>query len=290
MMMKNKKTSSLLLILLMLSLTVSAQWSKGKRNGYYKISAWSLKADQHYTDTGDIDPNRTSGTFNISLYGEYGLTDKLDVIGYAPIFTRVYRNEEKSATSGNIITAGEALNSVGDIDLGLRYGLIKNKHLALSTTLKFGLPFGENSGGSDGSFQTGDGEFNQDLQVDLGVPFKLKNIPAYAKTYLGYNNRTKGFSDEFHYGGEVGLNFNSSKLWLIARLNVVKSTNNGTLNAQTNPGSIFANNIEFNSVGFEAAYYLTKKIGVSANYATATSGRLIWASPSYSAGVFLDLK
>jgi hypothetical protein len=45
--------------------------AKGK--GYYKLSAWRLVADQHYTDPGDIDPNSTRRTYYISAYG---LTNK----------------------------------------------------------------------------------------------------------------------------------------------------------------------------------------------------------------------
>ena len=53
---------------------------------------------------------------------------------------------------------------------------------------------------------------------------------------------------------------------------------------------IFANNTEFAAYGYEAAFYITEKFGVSAAYASAFSGRIIFASPSYSVGLFLDLK
>jgi hypothetical protein len=44
------------------------------------------------------------------------------------------------------------------------------------------------------------------------------------------------------------------------------------------------------AVGGEAAYYITKKLGVTLNYTTAISGRIIYANPSISGGIFLDLK
>ena len=271
-------------------LTISAQWSKKKGNGYYKLSAWSLVSDQHYTDTGEIDPNATRGYFNVNFYGEYGITNKLDVITYMPMFTRTYQNEQISGTRGSIIQDGESLNSVGDIDLAIRYGWLKTSNLALSTSLKFGIPTGNSAGGSDGSFQTGDGEFNQLLQVDFGVPFNLITTPGYFKTYVGFNNRTENFSDELHFGGEAGLNFFRNKFWFIGRANIVQSLQNGSLSAQNSQGSIFANNVEFTSLGAEVAYYLTKTFGISFTYATAVSGRIIYASPSYAGGVFLDIK
>ena len=267
---------------------INAQWNKGKGNGYYKISAWSLVADQHYTNTGEIDPNATRGNFTLSLYGEYGVTKKIDVITYIPFLTRIYQNTQVSGVTGNVLQEGEAVNAIGDIDVGLRYGLLKKNHFALSTTLKLGLPTGKDKGGSDGSFQTGDGEFNQLLTLDAGISYQLFSKPAYAKTYIGFNNRTQGFSDEFHYGLESGMKL-WNKLWVLARLNSVNSFKNGTLSAQNSQGSIFANNIEYVSVGVEAAYYITSKLGVSFNYTGAISGRIIYAKPSYSGGLFLDI-
>lgn len=265
-----------------------AQWTKGKGNGYYKLAVWSLVADQHYTNTGAIDPNATRGNFTMSLYGEYGVTDKVDVITYLPFLTRIYQNTQVSGTNGSVLQAGEAVNAIGDIDVGLRYALLKKKHLALSTTLKLGLPTGKEKSGSDGSFQTGDGEFNQLVTFDAGTSYSLFSKPAYTKTYIGFNNRTQGFSDEFHYGAETGIKI-WNQLWVLGRLNAVKSFNNGTLSPQNAQGSIFANNVEYVSVGGEIAYYITSKLGVSFTYASAVSGHIIYARPSYSGGVFLDL-
>ena len=253
------------------------------------MAAWSLVADQHYTNSGQIDPNATRGNFTMSLYGEYGLTDKLDIITYVPFFTRIYQNAQVSGITGNVLQEGESLNAFGDLDIGVRYLLYKKKNLSFSTTLKFGLPTGKNSGGSDGSYQTGDGEFNQLLTVDAGISYQLFQKPSYAKTFIGFNNRTQGFSDEFQYGFETGIKL-FDKLWILGRLHSVNSLQNGTLTAQNTQGSIFANNIEYVAVGGEAAYYITKKLGVTLNYTSAISGRIIYANPSISGGIFLDLK
>lgn len=288
--MNSKQLTLLVFLICLCSKPAFSQWTKGKGKGYYKLSAWYLESDQHYTDTGDIDPNITRGQFNINFYGEYGLTNKLDVIAYIPFFSRVYQNDVISGTTGGTIGVGEDLNSIGDIDLGLSYGFINTGKFALSGTLKFGLPTGNDSGGSDGSYQTGDGEFNQTLLINGGAPFKLGKKEFYSKAYLGYNNRSQGFSDEFRSGFEIGTNFFNKKLWLLGRSDIVKSLKNGSLNAQNSQGSIFANNIEYVSLGGEAAYYITKKLGVSLNYTSTISGRIIYANPSIAVGVFLDIK
>ncbi|WP_299104022.1 hypothetical protein [uncultured Tenacibaculum sp.] len=285
-----KKYILIAMVFAMSSTSIMAQWSKGKGKGYYKLSAWYLKSDQHYTDTGAIDPNVTRTQFNTNIYAEYGISDKIDVIAYVPFFARTAQNNQISGTNNNTIQQGEGFNSFGDIDLGARYAFYKKGQWAADVKLLLGIPTGNDRGGSDGSFQTGDGEFNQYLSTSLGFSNSFGSVPFYAKTYIGYNNRSEGFSDEFRGGFETGFNLFNNKLWLIGRLNILKSIKNGTLTAANSNGSIFANNIEFTSFGFEAAYYITKKLGVSASFDSAVSGRIIAANPSFSGGVFLDIK
>ncbi len=269
---------------------LNAQWVKGKKNGYYKLSAWSLVSDQHYTDTGAIDPNATRGLFNLNVYGEYGITDKLDAIVYVPFFSRTYQNDQVSATTGEIIQEGEAINSIGDIDIVLRYSILQNSKMALATTVKLGLPTGNDAGGSDGSFQTGDGEFNQMLQLNFGFPFSIKKASLYAKTFIGYNNRTQDFSDELHFGAESGISLFKKKVLLLGRFKRVQSLKNGDKSAINAQGSIFANNIEYTNLEGEVAYYITKKLGASFTYSSAIEGRIIYANASISGGVFLVIK
>ena len=284
-----KKFHLLLLGFFVFSHLCFGQWTREKGNGYYKLSAWYLEADQHYTDTGAIEPNATRGQFNVNLYAEYGLTNRWNVVGYVPFFARTYQNDIFSRTTGELISEGESVNSIGDIDLGVAYGLIQKEKLAMSVTVLFGLPTGNDSGGSDGSYQNGDGEFNQMLRIAAGSPFTVANFPSYAKAYTGYNNRTQNFSDEFRFGAELGMQF-FNRLWVAGKLDVIQSLKNGSLSAQNNQGSIFANNVEFVGLGAEVAYYISPKLGVSANYGGALDGRIIYADPSFSLGVFLDIK
>lgn len=274
----------------LLSQSIFAQWTHEKGKGYYKLSAWYLEADQHYTPDGDIASNATRTQFNTNIYAEYGISDKFDVIAFVPFFARTTQNDEISGTTGELISPGEAVNSIGDIDLSLRYGILKKGNFAWSASLLLGLPTGESSGGRDGTFQTGDGEFNQQIRTDLGVSFGLGSLSNYAKAYAGFNNRTENFSDELRIGAEIGSNIIAKKLWLIGRLDILQSLQNGSSGTQTSQGSVFANNIEFVSLGAEAAYYFTKKLGVSLGFASAVAGSFVFAAPSFTGGVFLDIK
>ena len=248
--------------------------------------------DKHYTDAGLTDPNVTTGIFNTFLYAEYGLTDRVTGIFNGAVFSRNYMNNLVSRTTNEVLVAGEALNSVGDIDIGLKYGLTKpGAKFPVSVSLTLGLPTGTNGAGALNNLQTGDGEFNQLLQVDIGNGFKINDSTnGYFSAYAGVNNRTQGFSEEFRFGLEFGAGLFDQKLWIIARLNAIESFKNGDTAATTTSTSIFANNSEFTSAGLELNYYLTKQVGVSVSAAGAFRGEIIAAAPSYSVGVFLDLK
>lgn len=260
-------------------------WPQPKGNGYLKLSQWWLVSNQHFTDTGLIDPNVTSGIFNTSIYLEYGITDKLTVTGYIPFFSRATNNNLVSATTGEILTAGDAINSFGDTDLGLTYALTSGT-INTSASLIFGLPLGNDAGGAQLNLQTGDGEFNQVLKVDAGFGYKVGKVNAYGNVYLGYNNRSNGFSDEFRFGAETGYKLFGEKLLAIVRVFGVLSTFNGDTAEGQNSTSVFANNAEHISFSPELNYNVNENWGVSASVAGAFYGRLIFASPSYSVGVY----
>jgi len=275
--------------------TISAQaggpWPQPKGKGFFKLSEWWIIFDQHFTDEARLDPNVTTGIFTTAFYGEYGFTDRLTGIVYAPLLTRNYMNNLRSSTTDEVLVPGEALNAVGDIDIAVKYGLTApGSRFPISATLLLGLPTGTPVAGTLNNLQTGDGEFNQLLQVDAGTGFKIGNTDAYTSAYLGFNHRTEGFSEEVRFGAEFGAGLFDRKLWLIGRLNVIESLKNGDTAETITSTGIFANNTEFVSIGVEANYYLTSKWGVSASVAGAVRGEIIAAAPSYSVGVFYDLK
>ncbi|MDX2248694.1 MAG: hypothetical protein SF052_18050 [Bacteroidia bacterium] len=287
-----KISSSILTILFLLRVQVSLAgggWPQEKGHGYFKVSQWWLVSHQHFTDVGLIDPNVTNKLFNTSFYGEYGITPRLTGIIYAPFYSRALFNSIVSGTTGEVLVPGEAINSFGDTDISLKYGLTPKKSVALSATLTLGLPLGNDRGGSQGNLQTGDGEFNQLLQIDMGKSYKLLGQNAYANVYAGFNNRTSGFSDEFRFGVETGVQLFDNRLIALVRVYGVKSLKNGSLADAITSTSVFANNSEHITVSPEVAWKFGKNWGVSATAGGAVYGRIIFASPAYSAGVFLTI-
>ena len=296
--MKNTKNLIQSFAILMLGLLASQQaisgggWPQPKGKGYFKLAEWWIKADQHYTDAGRIDPNITTAIYSTTFYGEYGFTDRLTGIVYFPFFSRALTYNQVSNTTGEILIPGEAINSIGDTDISFKYGVTKpGSPIAVSASVLFGLPLGKDVGGTLNNLQTGDGEFNQMFRIDAGTSFRLiPNTSSYVNIYSGVNNRTNDFSDEFRYGLELGIGLASERLWFAGKLDGVESFRNGATAAEVTSTSIFANNTEFTSFTMEAAYYVKDNIGVSASIGTAFRGEIILARPSYSVGVFLHLR
>lgn len=285
-------TYIILLLLLPAFSYAGGGWTLPKGGAYYKVSQWWVVASKHYTTNGGVNPNPKTGIFNTSLYAEYGITDRLTGIAYFPFLSRNARSEQIALTPGMISVPEESITSLGDTDIGFKYALSKpGSKFAFAGTIQFGIPLGNDAGGSDRSLQTGDGEFNQLIRFDLSRSFSIGKINTYANIYTGFNNRTKDFSDEFRAGGELGANFINGKLWAIVRFDLIESLQNGSSTADNGTGvTVFANNTEYFAYTYELAYYVTQKLGISAATGRVFNASLILAAPSYSVGIFLDLK
>ena len=281
---------SAFLLLALLSTGLAAQsgpWSQDKGASYLKLYSYALRFDEHYTGAGELDPNVTIGFYQVALYGEYGLTDRLDLVGNVPVFARNVINRQISGTTGEELAPGEALNGLGDPELGLRYGITQpGARFPVAVGLNLGLPLGRTGEGPGGVLQTGDGEFNQLIYLSTGTSFPLGNLSGYAWANTGWNNRSNGFSDEWRFGVEVGIGPANQRWGAAARVRGVESLQNGErLPTGAEATGIFANNAEFLAVGAEVRLRMTERLGLSAGVDSAVAGRVIAAGTSWSVGV-----
>ncbi len=264
-------------------------WPQQKGKGYFKLGQNFIVADNFFNLQGDVIDITTISLYTTSFYGEYGITDRLTGVLYMPFFVRSTLNEVERRQSGNI-EPGDELNSFGDTDIGFKYGLIQGKSIALAATVTFGLPLGKTAEGTTDAgepriLQTGDGEFNQMLMIDASHSFYPN--PIYVSLGLGYNNRTKGFSDEVRVNGEIG--YQPSSHWNLAmKVFITQSTNNGDSGGGAGSG-VFGNNVEYVSFGPEVSYTFKENFGAVASVAFASSGQNLLAAPNYGVGVFLKL-
>ena len=277
-------TICFLLILFSNQAKAGGGWPIPKGKGYLKLSQFSIRSDSFFAPSGDIIDISTASIYITSLYGEYGISDRFGVVAYMPLFARATLNEQVTP-NGNVLAVGDAVNSLGDFDLSLKYGLITNKPIVVSTTLTFGLPFGNDMGGDTGVLQTGDGELN--IMLGLEASRSFNEGKGYINTLLAFNNRSQSFSDELRYGIEIGHSI-SKKFSGAIKVLSVNSLNNGS-DFETPSNGIFSNNIEYLAITPEINYSLNDKYGISGSIGFAASGRRVLASPNYSLGVFLKI-
>ncbi len=258
-------------------------WPQKKKGGYVKFGQNFIISSSYYGPDGSITDITTVQLFTTSVYAEYGFTNRITGLLYFPFFVRNTLNEIQYNQSGNTVP-GDFVNSIGDTEIGIKVGILVDKAIVVSGTLLLGLPFGDTSGGESGILQTGDGEFNQFLKIDASHSFYP--APIYVSAYGGFNNRTKGFSDEVRFGAEIGFTF--KKFIPILKLNLVQSLFNG--DAEVVQNGIFSNNTEYVSPTIELNYMLKEKFGITASGGFAFSGKNILASPNWGVGAFLTFE
>ena len=200
---------------------------------------------------------------------------------YFPFFVRNTVNEGVGEITGQVLQPGLERNGIGDLTLGFRYRLLQKNRWVVSTTFLAGLPTGISD--DPQLLNTGDGEFNQNIQVDVGYG----GDKWYATGYLGFNNRTQGFSEEIRFEAEVGFQPGIKGLILGMKFTGVESLDNGDPSDRGN--GLFANNVEYLSPQITAAWQADNGLGVSARVGGAFYARNALAAPGMELGVFYKL-
>ena len=274
------KKSIVIILLAAPFVVLAGGWPKKKGSGYYKFGYSFINGLNFFDKAGTKQSLQPSLKFStLSVYGEYGLTDKLTAIAYVP-FATTAKLEAANGLSATSIT------TMGDMDLGFRLGLITDRPNVVSLSYQAGLPTGRTStdtSGGEGSLQTGDGELNHLLKIETG--HSLKN-GFYASSFLGVNFRSNGFSEEIRFGGEIGHIYEG--LISILKFQSVNSLQNGD-NTDAANSNIFNNNMEILSVAPEIALLISDKLGISVNYTIYLSGKKTLANPNTTIGIFVDL-
>jgi protein XagA len=260
------------------SVSAAQAWTKAENSGFYKLDFTRVASSRVFDTHGEVLPFRPTRNNTLSVYGEYGITNKLTLIGYVPFLVANRFDASKTTTGVDLPAVNET--SFGDVDVSFRYQLYNKKGLSVSANVLLGLPTGNSK--QENGLLTGDGEFNQMVKIAAGTG-KAK---WWTQGAVGFNNRTNDFSDEFRYDFEFGYKFFNDRLLAIFKINGIESLDNGT--AKENGVGLYANNVEFGGFGPEILYYVSKKknIGVSFRLGRSFKGRNVLGGPSFSVGAF----
>jgi len=257
-------------------------WTQPRGHGYYKLGIRHVSATRFYEPGGNTIPIPTLRTYTVSFYGEHGLTDRLTLVAYVPFYDRITLNRQVGRESGFEFFEGDAVSGIADADLGLRIGLVQNRPTVVSAGFKVGLPLGRDE--QENGLLTGDGEWNQ--TVTLGAGHSFYPAPAYAKAAAGFNNRTRGYSDEVVYLVEGGYTFRQA-VTLAVRIQGVASLKNGDDAVLGGTGGLYANNQQYLAYGLEVGYTHRDAYGISFSVEGATLAENVLAAPAFSVGLFV---
>ncbi|MCE2504255.1 MAG: hypothetical protein J4G05_09405 [Chlorobi bacterium] len=259
-------------------------WPQEKGSGYYKLGLNVVRSDMFYESDGQRTSIPTLSNYTVSLYGEQGITDRITGILYLPFLKRITLNRQVGEPSGFVFFEGDEATGIADADVGVRVGLLQTGGTVVTAGLKLGLPLGSDD--QEYGLYTGDGEFNQ--IITAGVGYSFYPVPAYSSAYVGLNNRSNGYSEEFLYGLEIGYTF-GERVNVIGRLTGLNSLKNGNPDVTGGMEGSSANNQSYLVYGLEGAWQITGTFGVSVGVSSAFFGRNALSAPAFSLGLFLKI-
>ncbi|RSK49907.1 hypothetical protein [Hymenobacter rigui] len=181
-------------------------WTRKKKRGYAKVGLTLVGSSRYHTLGGQLIETARYRQQLLSLYGEYGLTDRLETVVNLPLYRRATFPET---------TPGQG---IGDAEVGLRYGLLRGRWplaVGVAVELPTGNPrtrgYSRQDPRSFVQLPTGDGELN--IWTRAALSHSLG--PAFLTLEAAYNQRTRGFTSQYSYGVQVGYRL-GQRLWLTA--------------------------------------------------------------------------
>jgi len=280
----HREALTLLLIFCPAEFLRAGGWTQQEGRGFYKLGFQLIEANRFYEPSGNKTSITPLGDYTLSVYGEYGITNWLTGTAYVPFYKRNTLDQVVGRQSGTVYFGGDQTSSFADVNLGVRVGVIQQSPTVLAVGVLLGLPVGNST--HPNGLLSGDGEFNQLVSLEIGHSFHP--LPMFATCQVGLNNRTRGFSDEFHYGAQAGYTI-ANLVTLVAQCHGVESLNNGASEVTGGVSGLYANNQEFLEFGLEGMYNLSDAYGVSFGAATATHGRNVLSAVKCSIGLSLKM-
>ena len=256
------------------SIAHAGGWTQPKGKGYFKLSQQIIRAESLFHATGSKTEIPAVSGYTTSIYGEFGLLDRVTLVGYMPVYTNF----------GIDIEGFDSTTGLGDWDLGVRIGLITGGPTVVSLQALAGLPLGDSGG--DIVLWSGDGEFNQHFSLQVG--HSLYPVPAYLKGEIGYNNRKSSdsrddnYADELRYSLQAGYTI-AERVGVALSLRGIKALDRA--DDEFHP----RNDVEYLSYGPQVDFFVTPNAGITASMTRFTRAHNMLNAPTWEFGVFLKL-
>jgi len=199
-----------------------ALYSKLSYNYYFTVDTFDGDCHKHRNSNGSSFRDE-----NITWYNEYGFIDNFTLfasIPYKMLYSRV-KSIEMVGDAKRLKSSSERYDGLGDVDVGFRYGLLKDPVvLSLQALTKVAWFY-------DGGEEVPPGNNQNDYELKLLVGKSLWPFPGYCGLELGYRWRTSAPSDEYRYLVEFGMN-PTEKFSCRMKLDGIASVKNASLPKQ----------------------------------------------------------
>lgn len=182
------------------SLARAGAWVQPPGGRYVKASLLGLRADSRWDCRGNLEPADPSGAFvdrQILLYGEFGWTDRVTLVG-----SWAYKDQQVEAEPAF------GTRSTGDLRVGTRVGLVRAGARVLSLEGMLSIPTYPASDLSRPPAEraqylpAGSGRVEAELRLQAGL--SLHPWPLYANLDAGYRARGGSFQDQWLATAELG--------------------------------------------------------------------------------------
>jgi hypothetical protein len=270
------KLFNTILVLLISHLSYSqSPWVKGKNKGYFQLGVSNISYNQVVYNSNVLPALGDTRDFTAQLYGEYGLSKKLDATIVLPFKNIGYKN-----TGGTI---NESISGIGNTTFGLKY-LLQDAKWKIST----GIQFSANTITKNNAkgLRTGFDATTILPYVTIGSSSKK----WYYYTNLGYGYMSNNYSDYIKIGAEVGYNFAPrAHVMLVSELknNVAKENFYTTDNIAYRGTATYLDRQNYIAIGLKLNYeFIPNKFGVNFAVIGAVSNENAPAAPSINFGIY----
>lgn len=266
-----------LLFLTSTTLYAGGPWANGKGHGYAQVGISLNYYHSIFSANGKTSLNRAVHDNTYQLYSEYGLTNKLSLIGFIP-FKSLRTSEPPIGNPQNLLPAG-SLNAFGNISVAGKYTFFdKNVHLAGQLLVETNTHSLKNQIG----LRTG-------YSAWALVPSFLAGASSnkfYGFLNAGYAFRSNGYSEEVRADIEVGYQ-PAKQLWIALVFNNKFSMKNGAVaEGNVTQTAMYVNNQMYSAFGLKLAKGIGDKYGINVSAYGAFAGDLVAAAPTFNGGVF----
>ncbi len=258
-----------LLVILTASPALAGGWTQGQGKYYLKIWDRSIIGSRSYDLAGEISDATSYQDHQLNLYGEFGLIDKLTLVGF-------------TTPVGYADVDGKSATYVGPSFLGARYGFFQD---TVPTALEVHYAFAPGVGDADLAapdalftyrpvvpFQRIDAE----LQIGYPIPGGWTTASVGGRYYLSGD-----FDPTLTATAQAGY---STSFGLVAdlHLGLVKPSEAPDINNTAGTG-----NTDYFGFGVGVSYWLTPRFAVNAGFDGVLYARANAATPSLTLGVEL---